>query len=397
MLRLFRLGNKMIKSTQIKIILIIILLAILLFGSFGIYSVVRFESLQTIVIEKEILIQELNNLKIILGIIIIAFLLISLIIIWFTKKMIDKPILRLIQSAKHIDHKLNQNAKTDIDELTNAFDAVNTGFKENFNEVIRQKKQMETILRYMNDGILAFNMKGKIIHINPAARNLLSITEKQKTFEEIFNKLDEDINMEKLIYLNDWTTSEKRVSVEDKHLKLFFAPYKDENERPSGIIVLVQDITEHVKLDNMRKEFIADVSHELKTPLTSIMGYAETLSEMDYDKEIQDKFLNVIKTEAVRMTKLVSDLLTLSKHDDANTKWEKTEFDLGDLVKNCQEFLQIEMEKKRQKVECFVTANVPHVYADKDGIERVVLNILSNSVKYTPKRRKYKNICGFCI
>lgn len=387
----------MIKSTQIKIILIIILLAILLFGSFGIYSVVRFESLQTIVIEKEILIQELNNLKIILGIIIIAFLLISLIIIWFTKKMIDKPILRLIQSAKHIDHKLNQNAKTDIDELTNAFDAVNTGFKENFNEVIRQKKQMETILRYMNDGILAFNMKGKIIHINPAARNLLSITEKQKTFEEIFNKLDEDINMEKLIYLNDWTTSEKRVSVEDKHLKLFFAPYKDENERPSGIIVLVQDITEHVKLDNMRKEFIADVSHELKTPLTSIMGYAETLSEMDYDKEIQDKFLNVIKTEAVRMTKLVSDLLTLSKHDDANTKWEKTEFDLGDLVKNCQEFLQIEMEKKRQKVECFVTANVPHVYADKDGIERVVLNILSNSVKYTPKRRKYKNICGFCI
>lgn len=387
----------MIKSTQIKIILIIILLAILMFGSFGIYSVVRFENLQTIVIEKEILIQELNNLKIILGIMIAAFLLISLIIIWFTKKMVDKPILRLIQSAKQIDHKLNQNAKTDIDELTNAFDAVNSGLKENFNEVIRQKKQMETILRYMNDGILAFNMKGRIIHINPAAKNLLNITEKQNTFEEIFNKLDDDINMEKLIYLNDWTTSEKRVNVEDKYLKLFFAPYKDENERPSGIIVLVQDITEHVKLDNMRKEFIADVSHELKTPLTSIMGYAETLSEMDYDKEIQDKFLNVIKTEAVRMTKLVSDLLTLSKHDDANTKWEKTEFDLGDLVKNCQEFLQIEMEKKRQKVECFVTANVPHVYADRDGIERVVLNILSNSVKYTPKRGKYKNIRWFCL
>ena len=191
--------------------------------------------------------------------------------------------------------------------------------------------------------------------------------------------------MEKLIYLDDWTSTEKIVNIGDKYLKLFFAPYKDENERPSGIIVLVQDITEHVKLDNMRKEFIADVSHELKTPLTSIMGYAETLSEMDYDKEIQDKFLNVITTEAVRMTKLVNDLLTLSKHDDANTKWEKTEFDLGELVKKCQEYLQIEMDKKKQKVECFVTANVPHVYADKDGIERVVLNILSNSVKYTRK------------
>ena len=375
----------MIKSTQTKIILIIVLLAVIMFGSFGVYSIVRLENLKTLIVEKDILAQEIINLKIILTILIISFLLISLVIIWFTKKMVDKPILKLIQSAKQIDQKFTENAKNDIDELTSAFDAVNTGLKENFNEVIRQKKQMETILRYMNDGILAFNMKGKIIHINPAAKNLLNITEKEKTFEEIFDKLDEEINMEKLIYLDDWTSTEKRVNIEDKYLKLFFAPYKDENERPSGIIVLVQDITEHVKLDNMRKEFIADVSHELKTPLTSIMGYAETLSEMDYDKEIQDKFLNVITTEAVRMTKLVNDLLTLSKHDDANTKWEKTEFDLGELVKKCQEYLQIEMDKKKQRVECFVTANVPHVYADRDGIERVVLNILSNSVKYTRK------------
>lgn len=375
----------MIKSTQTKIILIIVLLAVIMFGSFGVYSIVRLENLKTLIVEKNILAQEIINLKIILAILIISFLLISLVIIWFTKKMVDKPILKLIQSAKQIDQKFTENAKNDIDELTSAFDAVNTGLKENFNEVIRQKKQMETILRYMNDGILAFNMKGKIIHINPAAKNLLNITEKEKTFEEIFDKLDEEINMEKLIYLDDWTSTEKRVNIEDKYLKLFFAPYKDENERPSGIIVLVQDITEHVKLDNMRKEFIADVSHELKTPLTSIMGYAETLSEMDYDKEIQDKFLNVITTEAVRMTKLVNDLLTLSKHDDANTKWEKTEFDLGELVKKCQEYLQIEMDKKKQRVECFVTANVPHVYADRDGIERVVLNILSNSVKYTRK------------
>ncbi|MGN1301671.1 MAG: sensor histidine kinase [Clostridia bacterium] len=375
----------MIKSTQTKIILIIVLLAVIMFGSFGIFSIVRLENLKTLIVEKNILVQEITNLKIILAILVVSFLLISLVIIWFAKKIVDKPILKLIQSAKQIDQTFPENAKSDIDELTNAFDAVNTGLKENFNEVIRQKKQMETILRYMNDGILAFNIKGKIIHINPAAKNLLSITEKEKTFEEIFNKLDEEINMEKLIYLDDWTSTEKRVNIDDKYLKLFFAPFKDENERPSGIIVLVQDITEHVKLDNMRKEFIADVSHELKTPLTSIMGYAETLSEMDYDKEIQDKFLNVITTEAVRMTKLVNDLLTLSKHDNANTKWEKTEFDLGELVKKCQEYLQIEMDKKKQKVECFVTANVPHVYADKDGIERVVLNILSNSVKYTRK------------
>ena len=76
-------------------------------------------------------------------------------------------------------------------------------------------------------------------------------------------------------------------------------------------MVVIQDITEHVKLDNMRKEFVADVSHELKTPITSIMGYADTLLEGEYDKETQDKFLTVIATEARRMAKLVTDLISI--------------------------------------------------------------------------------------
>ena len=389
----------MIKSTQIKIILIIMLLATIMFGSAGVYGILRLNDLQTAITEKDILMQEINNLKTIYIITLIAFVVISLIIIWFTRKIVSKPILKLIQSAKQItdDTKSNEPGKSDIDELTDAFDIMNNGLKENLNEVVRQKRQMETILLHMTDGIVAFNMAGEIIHINPAAKELLEIREQDTTFEQIFGKIDQDINMEKLIYLENWTTSEKKVNIGEKYLKLFFAPFKDENDRPSGIMVVVQDITEHVRLDNMRKEFIADVSHELKTPLTSIMGYAETLSEMEYDKEMQEKFLHVITSEAVRMTKLVSDLLTLSKHDDTNTKWEKTEFDLGELVKNCQEYLQIEMEKKKQRVECFVTANVPKVYADKDGIERVVLNILSNSIKYTGKRRHNKNICRICI
>lgn len=160
-------------------------------------------------------------------------------------------------------------------------------------------------------------------------------------------------------------------------------------------MVLIQDITEHVRLDNMRKEFVADVSHELKTPLTSILGYSETLATSEYDKELQTKFLNVISSEAVRMTKLVNDLLTLSKYDNKKTNTEKTEFDLGELVKQAQENLQIEMDKKHQKVECFVTANVPNVYADRDGIERVVLNILSNSIKYTGEGGTIKIYVGF--
>ena len=332
-----------------------------------------------------------------------SYLLISVVIVLFSDKMISSPINKLLESAKKMaqEEKLtlplmqNEKSKTEIDRLSDAFNMMTTELNENLKEITRQKKQIETILLHMTDGIIAFNIDGYIIHINPAAMRLLNINQEDTNFNKIFGKIKSSINMEKIIYLEEWATTMEKVNVGDRYMNLFFAPFKDENERPAGIVVVVQDITEHVKLDNMRKEFIADVSHELKTPLTSIMGYAETLASSEYDKELQEKFLNVIINEAVRMTKLVSDLLILSKHDDTESRWEKTTFDLGDLVKKCQEKLQIEIDKKEQNVECLVTADVPPVYADKDGIERVVLNILSNSIKYTDRGGTIKIYVGF--
>ena len=206
--------------------------------------------------------------------------------------------------------------------------------------------------------------------------------------------LTEYNDQEKIIYLENWTSSEQKVTVGDKTLNMFFAQFKDENERPSGIMVLIQDITEHVKLDNMRREFVADVSHELKTPITSIMGYADTLLEGGYDQETQTKFINVIATESRRMARLVTDLLTLSRYDN-NKQGKKETFDLGELVKMCQEKLAIEIKKKGHHVDCFVTADVPPVYANKDDIERVVLNIMTNSIKYTPDGGNIKIYVGF--
>jgi two-component system, OmpR family, sensor histidine kinase VicK len=390
----------MFKSAQIKIMLIIIALAIIMFIIPGFIYINYLSNIN---------LEEINNAivngKVIFYIISISFIIIATIILIFTSKIILNPITKLIKSAEkiadtnNVEQEINyidgKRTKVDEDELSKAFNLVTTSLKQNLNEVTRQKKQIETILLHMTDGIIAFDIDGKIMHINPAATRLLRITENENTFDKIFKKLKVDINMEKIIYLENWTSTEAKVEIEDAYLNLFFAPFKDENDRPAGVMVLIQDITEHVKLDNMRKEFIADVSHELKTPLTSILGYSETLSETEYDEEIRQKFLGVISSEAVRMTKLVNDLLTLSKFDNKKTEWERTEFDLGELVKQCQQNLQIEMEKKHQKVECFVTANVPNVYADRDGIERVVLNILSNSIKYTGEGGTIKIYVGF--
>ena len=394
----------MTKNIQFRILLIFLIIGIAFIVGISCYSISILENLKNMQNQVELqqnLTNQIENLKSISAVSLGTFFIIILIMGIFISKSITKPITKLIKSVEKItageDVKLESENGTDtqIGELVNAFTLMTNELKQNINEIERQKKQIETILLHMTDGVIAFNMEGKIIDINTAAMNLLKLEQKDNSFEKIFNKLKLNINLEKIIYLENWTSSEHRLTIEDKCVNLFFVPFQDENNRQAGLIVVIQDITEHVKLDNMRKEFVADVSHELKTPITSIMGYADTLLEGEYDKDTQQKFLGVISSEARRMARLVTDLLTLSKYDSKKVKLEETEFDLGELTKKCQERLKFEIEKKHQNVECFVTANVPPVSADKYGIERVVLNILSNAIKYTPENGKIKIYVGF--
>ena len=394
----------MLKNIQLKIILIFFVLGIIIILGLGTFFSAMLSQVAINSSEGyEIIKNQASNLRNVILIVLAVYAVISIIVGIFMTKAILNPITKLIESAPKIaageNIKINKTVdgkkKTEVDELTNAFDLMTNELKENLNEVSRQKNQIETILLHMTDGIIAFDMEGKITHINPAATEFLKLSEEDNSFEKIFGKLNIDLNLEKTVYLENWTSSEQRVNVEDKYLNLFFASFKDQNDIPSGIMVVIQDITEHVKLDNMRKEFVADVSHELKTPITSIMGYSDTLLEGEYDKETQEKFLNVIASEARRMAKLVTDLLVLSRYDNNKVKYEATEFDLGELVKKCQEKLQLEINKKNHNVECFATANVPPVYANKDGVERVVLNIMTNSIKYTPDNGNIKIYVGF--
>lgn len=396
----------MLKGIQTKIVMVFMILGIIVITSVGIIFLYRLNNIENIFLTSEdglaSALYQIKETKYLIYGALGVFIIITFMFGVFISKLIISPISKLIKSAELVTKNTNSEVKyleqgkekNELDKLADTFIEMNNELRENLNEATRQKKQMETILLHMTDGIIAFNIDGKIIHINPAARTFLNLKDEQN-FEEIFNKFNVDINLEKIIYLENWTSSEKKIQLDDRTINLFFAPFKNENDRPAGVIVVIQDITEHVKLDSMRKEFVADVSHELKTPITSIMGYADTLLENEIDEETANRFLERISSEAQRMSKLVSDLLTLSRYDTSKVKIEKTEFDLGELVKYTFEGLDIEMKKKNHTAECFVTANVPLVYADKSGIERVVLNILTNAIKYTKENGNIKVYVGF--
>ena len=258
---------------------------------------------------------------------------------------------------------------------------LNKYLKSKDEEKSTEQIEMGKIVLHTTEGIVVFNRDGGIALINPAAKRLLKIAPEDNTFEDVFHKYDKNINMEKIIYLDNWTSTTQKVNVGDANLDVLFSPFRNKQDIPAGVIAFIPDTIEHERLDNMRKEFVADVSHELKTPITSIMGYADTLLEGEYDEKTQKEFLGVIATEARRMARLVTDLLELSRMDSNRKKLKKESFDLGEMVKECQNKLAIEIKKKNHQVENFVTADVPPVFADKDDIERVVLNILTNSIK----------------
>lgn len=255
-------------------------------------------------------------------------------------------------------------------------------------ETKNEKIKIETILQNMTDGILAFNLDGKIIHINPEAQRLLGIEFLDDiVFDNFFKEIQADISLGDLLYMKPDGNIERNITVDKtRFLRLNFAVFSIKNN-VGGVVVVIHDITKQQKLEQSRRDFVADVSHELRTPLTTIKSYAETLTETpDAPPELMQKFLGVIGSEADRMARIISDLLTLSELDDKNPLYKMPEpIDLRSMVKSITERMQIEAKKKNQTLLYNPINEVPVINGDRDGLERVIVNIISNAVKYTPE------------
>lgn len=371
--------------------IILIIFGLIMFGPNSLYSLkYSDEVLQTL--NPAELNKKVVEFRLIYIFLSVSILTLSSILSIFLSKSISIPIIRLVRTVQmllkgeNLDYKYFKTNKEEADEFAEAFALMNSDLKESLSETTRQKKEIETILLHMNDGVISFNIQGEITHINKAAKEALDLNEKNK-FSDFAKKVDLDFTMEKIIFLENITTQKKYIKIENKYYNMFFAALKNDEGFPEGIVVVMQDITQHVVLDDMRRRFVADVSHELKTPITSIIGYSEILldEERPAEIEMQTKFKKRILSEALRMNELVSDLLTLSKYDSEKLKKEKEEIDLVELVKDRVESMKPEAEEKNLDLTCTVTSEIPKMEADKLGIDRVITNIISNAIKYTEK------------
>lgn len=325
----------------------------------------------------------------------VVALMITIVLGYFIAASITGPIRDVTTKAsKMAGGDFNQvvevKSNDEIGQLASMFNYLTARLKTSLQEISNEKQKLDAILTYMADGVVATSMAGTLVHINPRALDMLSLDRKQSqemAFDHLFNSAKPSLCLED--FQGDpsgWSGSEILEMRDGAKIRASYAPYRNEQEEMEGLIFLLQDITEHEKLESMRKEFVANVSHELKTPLTTIKSYTETMMDGAVeDPEMQQQFLGVIDSEADRMARLVRDLLQLSNMDFQQTKWDQEPINLMEVTHKTLMAMEPTMKGKGQALVYEPPEEAVRTQGDEDAIEQVILNILSNAIKYTPE------------
>jgi two-component system sensor histidine kinase VicK len=347
---------------------------------------------------------ELNNFsKSMFAIILQALLLgllIAIVLGYLLSKTITTPIKNITIKAEKIadgEFEIGEESpfKDEIGTLSNTFRTMGQRLKETVFEIANQKTRLEKIMEYSNDGIVAFDTSGELLLINPTGRKYLGIENEKVNFDSFFAEIFDDISLGDFLYLKKDKQIVKEAEYNGFYLNFYFGSFLYANDKIGGIIVDVQDITQGRKLEMSRREFVANVSHELRTPLTTIKAYIETLMDGSVDKDTEIKFLDTINRETDRMTRLVSDLLTLSRLDNGVVKLNLTKMKIETILSDVAEKLQFEATKKKQHLTYNIINEIPIIPIDRDRMEQVIINIISNAIKYTQNNGVIKMYSSF--
>lgn len=303
---------------------------------------------------------------------------------------ITGPIKDLTVKAKQMsqgnfDQKVSVKSNDEIGQLGTMFNFLIDELKKSISSLEQEKSKMETTFKYMADGVLTVDTQGNIIHANPVAKAILSLKDDEENYDDVVVKVQEN-----LILTNIKTKNYQGTEILEQNHETYnidYAPFMNTQNEIGGVIIVFKNITEQYKIDKLQREFVANVSHELKTPITTIKSYTETLLDGALEeKQIAEDFLNVINSESDRMSRLVSDLLRLSRMDYEKTNWVKEKQNIKEMVNLVTKKLAIQAKNKDVKIHIDSIPEDMNVYFDRDGLEQILLNIAGNAVKYTPEK-----------
>ncbi|WP_461204490.1 two-component system histidine kinase PnpS [Clostridium sp. DL1XJH146] len=316
-------------------------------------------------------------------VVLVIVLLISIIISSKLTYVVVKPIRDLEEITHEIaegnfDKRAKKYSDDEIGELAVTFNKMANKLQDTLKDSNDKQNKLEAILRSMDSGVIAIDTENFIIMFNPYAKNIFELE-----YDVIGRKIENILNKDAIDNLINTKEGINEISISlpsEKILKVIKAKIISENTK-IGTVIVLNDITDIKKLENMRSQFVANVSHELKTPLTSIKGFSETLKYVE-DKETKDKFLNIIDIEADRLTRLINDILILSDMEQFDANKEKSEFRVNASIEEVLILMKPAFEKKNIKLN-YKFDKDPILLGNRDSFKQIIINLVDNAIKYS--------------
>ena len=303
-------------------------------------------------------------------------------------KQLNQKIKDLI--AGDYSQVLDMQGNTEITNITNNLNDLSEVIRLTQENLEQESKRLHSILSYMTDGVLATNRRGQITMINDMAKRQLGVESDDALNQNILEllKIEDEYELRDLITQSpEMMIYSQNVNGEYISLRVRFALIRRESGFISGLVAVLHDTTEQEKEERERRLFVSNVSHELRTPLTSVKSYLEALDEGALYEPVAPDFIKVSLNETNRMMRMVTDLLHLSRIDNASGHLDVelinfTAF-ITFILNRFDKIRAQDQEKKYELVRDYPITSV-WIEIDTDKMTQVIDNILNNAIKYSP-------------
>ena len=285
---------------------------------------------------------------------------------------------------------LDMQGSSEITNITNNLNDLSEAIRLTQENLEQESKRLHSILSYMTDGVLATNRRGQIIMINDMAKRQLGVERDDALNQNILEllKIEEEYELRDLITQSpELMIYSQNVNGEYISLRVRFALIRRESGFISGLVAVLHDTTEQEKEERERRLFVSNVSHELRTPLTSVKSYLEALDEGALTEPVAPDFIKVSLDETNRMMRMVTDLLHLSRIDNATSHLDVELINFTAFITfilNRFDKMKSQDEEKKYELVRDYPINSVWIEIDTDKMTQVIDNILNNAIKYSP-------------
>lgn len=324
-------------------------------------------------------------------------LLIAVLAAWISL-LISRRIIRPIEEMKKgtdrfadgdLTHRLAAPNSEELASLAEALNQMAAQLDRRIKTIVSQRNELETVLASMLEGVVAIDNEERIININAVAAGFLDCETEEcpgRNLQEVIRNSALQLFVHQSIYSK--VPKEDDISLYhngEKTLHLQSSPLLDANKEQIGTLVVFDDVTHLRRLEDMRRDFVANVSHEIKTPLTAIKGFVETLCLGDVDKpEESERFLDIIQKHVDRLSSIVEDLLSLSRieQEDERKAIQIEKGKILDVLKSAMQICRSKAEEKKIDIHPICEAHLTSWF-DSSLLEQAVVNLLDNAIKYS--------------